>query len=603
MNTRADIRPTLPPIPANESERVAALRRFELLDTPPEPLFDQVVRLAAKLFGVPIALVSLVAEDRQWFKARIGFAAHETPRNDAFCAHAINGDGLFVVEDAARDPRFAHNPLVTGEHGVRFYAGAPLRTRDGHALGTICVIDRQPHGPLSPEQEETLRDLSALVMAHIEARQSVGYLSPVTGLSNRFRFIDDMDAFIAEHTGTSSSIATVMVATATPQEYADLARALGHTYAAAFEMASAQRIQQIVPTRIKLYHISTTRFCFVVSASDRTEVDRLAVELASGLRRLPLQCGDIPISTTRAVGVAHYPGDGGDSGELLRAVTSAVLYALDNRIALAGYRSEEDLRWQRGFRLLTDLPVAIGTPDQLHLHYQPKIDLTTGHCCGAEALLRWTHPDLGPIPPGEFIPLTERTALMRPLTEWVLAAAFRQVAEWRRDGFLVPISVNISMLDLEFEAFPGTLAALLDRYGVQPHWIDVEITESALMRNQAQVSRQLAEIRALGIEIAIDDFGTGQSALSYLKYIPANVVKIDQTFIRTLCGDIKDQHIVRSTIDLAHDLGCRVIAEGVETETVLAWLAQQGCDIGQGYFMSRPLEPIAFRRWVEERNG
>jgi EAL domain-containing protein (putative c-di-GMP-specific phosphodiesterase class I)/GGDEF domain-containing protein len=590
-----------PALPGNETDRVAALHRFELLDTPSEPFFDQIVRIAAKLFNVPIALVSLIAEDRQWAKAKVGIGSAEIRREDSFCAHAISEQNLLIVEDASVDPRFSLNPLVAGDDGIRFYAGAPLRTRDGYALGTLCVLDRRPRGPLTVEEEKALLDMSALVMAHIEARHQVGYLSPVTGLSNRFRFIDDLNAFIAENSAVPYDISVLMVACSTPQEYADLARALGHTYADTFETEAAQRIRRAIPAKTKLYHVATGRFCCVLSDMTPADIEQLASSLADKLNQ-PLVCREIPVNATVNIGLAHYPADGATGDELLQAVTGATQLAQAQRRPWAEYLAADDLRWKRGFKLLVDVPAALEASDQFHLHFQPKTDLRTGHCVGAEALLRWEHPDLGSVPPGEFIPLIERTALMQPVTKWVLETAFRQVANWHEEGFAIPVSINVSVLDMEAENFPSVLVELLERYGVHPEWINLEVTESGLMHNQTQVSQQLHAIRSLGIDIEIDDFGTGQSALSYLKHIPASVVKIDQTFIRQLDSEAKDRQIVGATIALAHSLGCRVTAEGIESEAVLTWLMEQGCDVGQGYFMSRPLSAAAFRQWAEERN-
>ena len=588
-----------PPIPKNERERIKALQRFELLDTPAEPAFDQIARLTAKLLKAPVALVSLIDEDRQWFKAKVGVTVCETSREISFCGHAIDQGEIFVIEDATLDPRFHDNPLVTGDPHIRFYAGAPLRTREGLVLGTLCVLDSRPRGALSAEEKETFRDLSAMVMAHIEARQAVGYLAPVTALSNRFRFLEDVDAFIADPESGGQQVAVIVIDTATPHEHAGLVRALGHTYADAFEIASAQRIQESVPKRVKLYHISLVRFACVLSAAEQPEIDSLIGRLAAALGR-PMLCQDIPVTTSVGIGIANYPGDGTGGEELLRAGISAAHDAIAQGKASAHYNATHDQTSRRAFRLLSDLPSALASQDQLHIAYQPKIDLKTRECIGVEALLRWNHPELGPISPGEFIPLAERTALMRPLTQWVIAAAFWQITAWRREGLALRVSINISMIDLEHEDFPQTVSVLLKDYGVRPEWINIEVTESALMGDRAGSCRQLQAIRELGIEIEIDDFGTGQSALSYLKYIPASIVKIDQLFIRSLATDVNDQCMVRSTINLAHELGYRVVAEGIETMDVFDWLSNHGCDIGQGYAISRPLEPEALRAWFEQ---
>ncbi|CAO3401925.1 sensor domain-containing phosphodiesterase [Azospirillum sp. 11R-A] len=592
----------LAPIPAREEDRLATLQRYELLDTPAEAAFDQITRLAAKLLKVPVALISLVDRDRQWFKSRVGLPVQETPREHAFCAHALDSDALLVVGDARQDDRFADNPLVTGDPNIRFYAGAPLRTADGLALGTICVIDDQPRPALTPEEEEALRDLSAMTMAHIEARRAVGYLHPVTSLSNRFRFLADADA-LADDPASVPGTAVVIDAAAS-QQYAELTRVLGQVCADAFEVDCARRIAACLPDRMRLYHLSPARFAFMLSGILAGGDGDLAATLdrISAAVRSPFQYQGVPIATSAGIGFVHRSDIAAESPvesvELLRAATSAAHQSLETQKPWCAYDEEQDRAAHRAFLLLRSLTEAMGGQDQLHMAYQPKVDLRTDRCIGAEALLRWTHPELGPISPAEFVPLAERTALVRPLTEWVIGAVLTQVAHWHRRGIALPVSINISMLDLGSGDFADRVEALLDRHDVQADWIDFEVTESALMTDRAEVDRQLLRLRRLGIAVEIDDFGTGQSALSYLKDIPATAVKIDQRFIRSIADERSDQIMVRSTIDLAHDLGYLVIAEGVETDEAYDWLRLHGCDFGQGYLISRPLAPAAFEDWL-----
>lgn len=584
----------LAPIPAREEDRLAMLQRYELLDTPAEAAFDQITRLAAKLLKVPVALISLVDRDRQWFKSRVGLPVQETPREHAFCAHALETDALLVVGDARQDERFADNPLVTGDPNIRFYAGAPLRTADGLALGTICVIDDQPRAALTPEEEEALRDLSAMTMAHIEARRAVGYLHPVTSLSNRFRFLADADA-LASVPGTA-----VVIDAAASQQYAELTRVLGQVCADAFEVDCARRIAACLPGRTRLYHLSPARFAFMLPGIPFGGDDDLAATLdrISSAIRSPFQYQGVPIATSAGIGFVHRSGVTAESVELLRAASSAAHQSLETQKPWCAYDEEQDRAAHRAFLLLRSLTEAMDGQDQLHMAYQPKVDLRTDRCIGAEALLRWTHPELGPISPAEFVPLAERTALVRPLTEWVIGAVLTQVAHWHRHGIALPVSINISMLDLGSGDFADRVEALLDRHDVQADWIDFEVTESALMTDRAEVDRQLLRLRRLGIAVEIDDFGTGQSALSYLKDIPATAVKIDQRFIRSIAHERSDQIMVRSTIDLAHDLGYLVVAEGVETDEAYDWLRLHGCDFGQGYLISRPLAPAALEDWL-----
>ncbi len=579
------------PSPMNEEARLAALRRFEILDTPPEAAFDQITRLAAKLLGVPIALISLIDEKRQWFKSRVGLEATETPRADAFCHHALTSDKVLVVPDASIDERFATNPLVTGDPNIRFYAGAPLRTPDGLALGTLCVIDRKAR-TLSVQDQETLRALSEMVMAQIESRREIAFTYPLTGLANRFRFIRDIEGFLGE-SKDAFTLDVLKIDCISAQQFEELGRTLGHAVTDAFEIVAARRVAGQLPPRTRLYHLSSARFGCVLSHVDEDLLGRLSATLQQ-----PLICDGVPVLGSCAMGIAQYPKDGKTAQDLLRAADSAIDQARTQQVPWANYTVAWDQAAQRAFRLLKDLGAAVSQDDQLHVLYQPKIDLATDRCIGSEALLRWQHPELGLVPPGEFIPLAERTMLIRSVTRWVLQAVFAQAARWQKDGLNLKTSINVSMLDLDDDNFGNKVSALLIQEGVSPSAIDFEVTESALMKDSARVARQLQHVRALGIDIEIDDFGTGQSALSYLKHIPGSIVKIDQMFIRSLADDRGDQCMVRSTIDLAHELGFKVVAEGIESTETQEWLAQHNCDFGQGYAISKPLPVQAFEAWL-----
>ncbi len=586
-----------PPFPSNEPDRLAALRRLELLDTPPELDFDRLTRLAAALLDVPIALISLIDEKRQWLKSRVGLTLTEIPRDQSFCAHAIAREDMLIIGDASQDPGFSASPLVVGDPHIRFYAGAPLRTRDGLALGTLSVLDSTRRDGVSRKQAETLRDLAALIMAQIEARHAAGEFHPASALPNRPRFLKDIGAVIAQRTHVTSSVAIVVIEAATSNQYADLELTLGQGEAASFEAASAARITERLPAGTQLYHLSSARFGCVLEAGSSGHAEKVLDGLAHHMRR-PGGRWAIPFATSIGIGAAYYPRDGTDPAELVRNAFSGAQASLIEKKPWRAYSAVLDLASRRASRLLRDIGPALASEGELRLVYQPKADLRTGRCVGAEALMRWKHPTLGQISPSETIPLVEQTALVHALTDWEMGTALPEVARLRAAGLDVPVSINISVLDLEDEDFVARLATLLDRHGVRPEWIDIEVTESALMKDPVRIGRRLNEVRAMGVAIEIDDFGVGYSTLSYLKYIPASYVKIDQLFISRLTSNKDDQAIVLSTINLAHELGCLVIAEGIEDGEVYSWLREHGCDIGQGNVISPPLDAAGFERWV-----
>jgi EAL domain-containing protein (putative c-di-GMP-specific phosphodiesterase class I)/GGDEF domain-containing protein len=415
-------------------------------------------------------------------------------------------------------------------------------------------------------------------------------------LQNRSDFLDAIDAHIGGLSHDGPKVAVLIVDAATPNQSEDMVRALGQAAADWFEDQSARSIGAYLPADTKLYALSPVRFGCILQADTPKHLEEILDGLAYGIRRPGPAGHSVPAAGSIGIGIACHPQHGADAAALLRAALSAAHESLNSGAPWRPYDEAFDHASRRAAQLLRDIVPALAGKDQLRLVYQPKVDLTTGRCIGGEALLRWNHPALGPIPPDEFVPLMERTTLVNAMTDWTLAAALPQVALWRAGGLDPQISINVSMQDLGDDHFAARLAGLLERHAVQPEWIDIEVTESALLKDPARVGRQLDAIRRLGVAIEIDDYGTGQSGLSYLKHIPARYLKIDQSFVAALAGDTTDQIIVRSTIDLAHGLGLRVVAEGIRDEATLDWLRAHGCDIGQSNLFSPPLEARDFEQ-------
>jgi EAL domain-containing protein (putative c-di-GMP-specific phosphodiesterase class I)/GGDEF domain-containing protein len=411
-------------------------------------------------------------------------------------------------------------------------------------------------------------------------------------LPDRSRFLRDIDARI-EH---ASEAAIVVIDAATPNQIAEIVLALGEPSAESFDRTSAERIAALLPAGTALYALSAARFGCILGHADEKSLDALADGLLHPIAGLA-----VPAATSPAIGIAHHPRDGATADELVRAATQAAHESLRSARPWCRYSPAGAKASLRSASLLRDIGAALASEDQLHLAYQPKTDLRTGRCVGAEALVRWHHPAFGPVPPGEFVPIVEETSLVHAMTDWVLGAALHQIADWRAAGLTLQIAVNVSMADLMDERFSTRLAALLEHHEVRPDWIDIEVTESAVARNMARAGRQLDAIRRLGVALVIDDFGSGHAALSYLKHIPASQVKIDQLFVTRLLADRSDRIMVRSTIELVHALGRRVVAEGIEDGATLDWLRTQGCDIGQGNAISLPLEARSFEAWVSSR--
>ncbi|MGV7211393.1 EAL domain-containing protein [Oxalobacteraceae bacterium A2-2] len=578
-----------------EARRLDALYKLNILDTPPSEAFDRITRMAARLFSLPIAAVSLTDVDRQWFKSRVGVEHWSIPRLRAPCGQVADSSDVLVVTDLLHDEFFRDSPLAAS--GIRFYAGAPLITKDGHCLGAMCVLGTEPRA-VSDEELAMLADLAGMVMAQIEMQHALGRIDPISGLPNRNQFLEDFQDLQRDSAGGQRL--AVLINLATPEQLSNAVRVMSSSYLDELVSDSARWIRKEIGSGRKVYHVAAAQFALFAPAG---------AELAS---YLPLVEGKMVRAAriaksryvaTPSAGVAPFEPGQADSLDVLRQAQSAAHDAIDSASHVAVYSEAADARYRRRFQLVNDFGAALEQGGQLRLVYQPRVDLASGGCVGAEALLRWNHPVLGAVSPGEFMPVVERTSLAQATTAWVLDAALAQLRAWRAAGLALQLSVNVSAANLLEPDFAVRLAAGLEQYGVPAASLELEITESAIMSHPARAHAMLEAIAATGVRLAIDDFGTGHSSLSYLQTMPADVVKIDQSFIRELMRDGRKQALVQAMISLSQDLGFRVVAEGVETSVVQDLLRAAGCDEAQGYLYARPLEAEVFAAWCGAAGG
>ncbi len=574
---------------ANEEARLNALRDLRLLNTPPSESYDRLTRLASRLLGAPVSTVSLTDHDRQWFKSRVGVDVTEIPREQAPCSYAIEGEAVFVVPDLAADPRFVGSPLV--QAGFRFYAGAPLFTRSGHGLGTICVVDTVPR-EIDEDGRRVLEDLAGMVMSQVELQSTIGRVDPTTGLSNQNQLFEDLEDLA--RSGPDDEAAILLAEVMPPAQAALALRVLGSGQLETLTRAAIAVVQAHAGNGARLYHVGAMR-CAVL-LEDAGTAERVAGRIIAALGE-PISCGGVPITPQPAIGVHAFRPAAVAPRDVFRRALNA---ADDARLAesgLAGYSPVHDERSARSFAVLGAFGPALEDPDQLSLLYQPRVSLPSGSMVGVEALLRWRHPELGQVSPGEFVPLVEQTALARPMTGWVVTAAMRQARRWKDAGLALVTSINVSALNLEERDFAVRLLRATERAGLQPCDVELEFTESAVARNTERVVAQLRALRDAGMGVAIDDFGTGYSNLSYIQTLPVSVLKIDQAFVRALESSVKDQLLVRTMITMGHDLGHRIVAEGIETQGAYDMLRAWGCDEGQGYLLSRPAPADVIGAW------
>ncbi len=304
------------------------------------------------------------------------------------------------------------------------------------------------------------------------------------------------------------------------------------------------------------------------------------------------------VDVASSMGIASYPEHDTDIKQLLLKADIAMYAAKRANTGYRVYTPEIEAETAKNATLQNELRHAIDN-NQLVLHYQPKISHQSNCVIGVEALVRWVHPDKGMISPDDFIPVAEASGLIQPLASWVLEAAFQQSVKWHDAGYAISIAVNLSTRNLLDGNLPVRVAKLLATYKVKPEWLMFEITESAVMAEPARALETLIKINKMGIQLSLDDFGTGYSSLAYLKKLPVSEIKIDKSFIKDMELDAGDTVIVRSTIALGHNLGMKVVAEGVENAEIWELLTELGCDASQGYYMSRPLSAEALDEWLK----
>ncbi|MCJ2024492.1 GGDEF and EAL domain-containing protein [Methylobacterium sp. J-067] len=574
-----------------EAERLHSLTQLEILGTPASESFDRITRLASKIFNLPIAAVSLTDSDRQWFKSRVGVEHWSIPREKAPCSQVAETCDVVIIEDFLADPFYSDSLLAKA--GIRFYAGAPLVTRDGFGLGAMCVLGMTPRR-IHREELTALRDLAATVMAQIELQHAFGRIDPISELPNRTQFIEDLSDLARDQTPGQRRTA-VLVDLIAVDQMNHVVRVMGQAVVDDMVKTAGRLFRHLIGPQQKAYHVGATQLAALTpDGMDEIACSNFLTAQAERLRKLG---GPHALGST-VVGIAPFPLGGLPPIDILRIAQGAALDARSMNKSFEIYSQALDTASQRSFILLRDFEAALKNPVELRLVYQPRIDLATGRCVGAEALMRWTHPTLGSISPGEFIPLIERIALATPATAWVLETAISQIARWRNHGIDFVVSVNISSTNLHETDFASRVSQILVRHGVEPEWLELEVTETAVMTDAAQALVQLSKLRAAGIRLAIDDFGTGYSSLAYLQRLPVHVVKIDRAFMMGLDVDPRQLSLVTMMVSMAKHLGYRVVAEGVETQQALKLLRTTGCDEAQGYHFARPMAADELVRWV-----
>jgi len=598
------------PLPADEAQRLDALHALAVMDTAPESEFDALVNAAAAVCNTPISLISLIDADRQWFKANHGLdGAAQTPRELAFCAHAILQDGVFEVPDASLDARFADNPLVADAPDIRFYAGAPVRLSSGYCIGTICVIDREPR-ILNERQRDVLRCLAQATAQAMEGRRAlmqvrglVGDLSRValeaehrashdalTGLLNRADFEPRLQAALSRASADPAQAHALLCIDL--DHFKIVNDTCGHAAGDRLLQQVARMLGDAVRQGDAVARLGGDEFAILLKGCSAASAQVVGQKICAMFDDFRFVHGEHRMKVGTSIGLVAVDSRWADTAALMQAA-DACCYAAKkggrNRVVALAEDEAHILHATGEAQWASRIERALDE-DRFVLHGQQIVPMKGDRAqADLELLLRMVDVDGSLIPPGAFIPSAERFHLMGRVDRWVVRRAIAWLGGLLEHGDAPTAAINLSgqsVGDLSFhswaiDAFAAAGPAVCER-------LILEVTETAAITNLVDAARFMGQARDLGLRTALDDFGAGASSFGYLKKLPLDYLKIDGQFVRDVLTDPLDAAAVRCFVDVARVVGLRTIAEFVETEAQLQHLAVLGVDFAQGFHIHRP---------------
>ena len=518
--------------------------------------------------------------------------------------NAVRGGKFHVAQNILNDPACSPWRAEARKRGYAAVCAFPLFIQD--QPGALAIYSTESDAFNEEEMEllaeaaedlafgiTTIRTRAEHEQAH-KALRRMAYYDDLTGLPNHVHLVERMKRTLTVADDGSQSVALFLIDI---DRFREINDALGFQQGDILLKEVATRLEAVVDQEDMVTRMRGDEFAALLPVRDVCHAAETALRIIDALDA-PFVVDNLPLHVSATIGISLYPQHGKDAMRLIRHADVAKHHAKKSGKHYAVYAQDKDDDRPEQLALAGELRRAIDE-DGLVLHYQPKLEMATGRVCGVEALIRWMHPQRGIIPPDQFIPLAEHTGLIKPLTDWVLADVMRQSSLWRSAGMDLPIAVNLSARNLHDLELAEKVEQLLEQSGAAG-WLDLEITESAVMEDPEGVLQNLIRLRDLGVALYIDDFGTGYSSLGYLKRLPVNSVKIDKSFVIDMLDNTDSAAIVRSTISLAHDLNLEVVAEGIESQAIWDQLAAQGCDVAQGYFISKPLPAAQFEKWYQQ---
>ncbi len=508
----------------------------------------------------------------------------------------LSGEVLWIAVGAVLLASFGTALIARGiTRPVRALERAAQRLASGDYAADLPLDDRGEIGELAREfgrMQQGIRERETAI-------HHLAYHDDLTGLPNRNRFRVEVGEAIASARHRHGRLAVALVDL---DRFKDINDTLGHHVGDRMLMELASRLDSVARDRgLVVARLGGDEFAVLLPALAVRQAEQAVGELRE-LLAAALETEELRVELSASIGIALFPDHGGDPASLLRQAEVAMYDAKQRKLGIAFYDASQDRHSVQRLTLMGELRRAIEA-DALHLCYQPKVELTTGSPIEVEALVRWRHPHLGLVSPAEFVPLAEQTGAIRPLSRWVVGRALQQVAAWQRAGVTLGVAVNLSALDLHDRGLPRRLTARLAEAEVPPTRLVLEVTESSVMADPETARRVLAEVVAMGVTVSIDDFGTGYSSLAQLRRLPVQELKVDRSFVLEMERSPEVALIVRATIEMAHSLGLRVVAEGVETGGIAARLRDMGCDLAQGNYFGEPVEAAELLRRLGPKGG
>lgn len=579
----------------NETKRLAALALLREQDSSRDAALGEFACLASEIMGVNGCFVTIFDDEHQYIKYVKNNPAIplKMPIVDSMCQHSVKSCNPIICHDTRLDDRFREHELSVNGH-VIFYAAAPLQTKEGFVLGTLCVSHPTPLAPTRQQTENFLR-IASLACLYLEAWYSLGRVDALTGLPNRQFLLKEMERIGLESAHRPATL-ILFDCIDMPKAY-ELSRYLGLTAVEKMlrGFGPLLRLRLKLPATTPLYAFAPGRYALLIDA----QYAKALIKKAENLPDIEAQIrGDTDIRLKIFTGYVHFQPGLEDPKEILRQGISALHEAIRQQIAVLPFDREFDEKRNSDFKLLYDLSEAIKAPDQFYLVYQPKISLHSGYTVGCEALLRWQHPELGHISPAIIVALAEKTTLMNEITHWVIRSVITQLQRWRAAGISLCISINVTVSDFSCPGFADALEQQIHQAGLVAQDIRIECLETEKVLESKQALYELDRLKEKGFVILLDDFGAGYSNISYLRRIPIDIIKLDRSLISQLTTDPGSRIIARHVIMMLKDLHYVVLAEGVEDKETAMLLQSYGCDEAQGYFFSRPVPPEAIPAWL-----